>query len=123
MKPCLAALVKRVAELRDAGLQMCHYAEEFTLWRICPLGHQEKLAYECPQLVDPCHEPTVGKILIFCFLLLMICHSDLINSFLHTTLTQAEIDRFMAHFLIRTHQLCVLLLCPCRIAVKILPEW
>jgi hypothetical protein len=28
----------------------------------------------------------------------MICHSDLINSFLHTTLTQAEIDRFMAHF-------------------------
>jgi hypothetical protein len=33
------ALVKRVAELCDAGLRACHYAEEFTLRRIHPLGH------------------------------------------------------------------------------------
>jgi hypothetical protein len=29
--PHLAMLVKRVAELYDAGLRACHYAEEFTL--------------------------------------------------------------------------------------------
>jgi hypothetical protein len=31
MTPRLAALVKRVAELCDAGLEACHCAEEFTL--------------------------------------------------------------------------------------------
>jgi hypothetical protein len=31
MTPCLATLVKRVAELHEAGLKACHYAEEFTL--------------------------------------------------------------------------------------------
>jgi hypothetical protein len=31
LTPRLAALVKRVTELRDAGFQACHYAEEFTL--------------------------------------------------------------------------------------------
>jgi hypothetical protein len=31
MTPRLAALVKRVAELHDAGLRACHYTEEFTL--------------------------------------------------------------------------------------------
>jgi hypothetical protein len=30
----LAALVRRVAELRQAGLEACHYAEEFYLRRI-----------------------------------------------------------------------------------------
>jgi hypothetical protein len=29
--------------------------------------------------------------------LLMICHSDLINSLFYTVLTQAEINRFMEH--------------------------
>jgi hypothetical protein len=62
MTPCLAALVKRVAELREAGLQACHYVEEFTLQRIHPLDHQEKLTYECLWLTDPCREPGVGKI-------------------------------------------------------------
>jgi hypothetical protein len=41
------ALVKRVAELRDAYFMACHYAEEFTLQWIHPLGRREKLAYEC----------------------------------------------------------------------------
>jgi hypothetical protein len=31
LTPRLAALVKRVTELRDAGFQAFHYAEEFTL--------------------------------------------------------------------------------------------
>jgi hypothetical protein len=31
MMPRLAALIKRVAELHEAGLKACHYAEEFTL--------------------------------------------------------------------------------------------
>jgi hypothetical protein len=35
--PRLAALVKRVTELHDAGLRACHYTEEFTLQRIHPL--------------------------------------------------------------------------------------
>jgi hypothetical protein len=34
----LAALVRRVAELRQAGLEACHCVEEFYLWRIRPLG-------------------------------------------------------------------------------------
>jgi hypothetical protein len=59
----LSALVKWVPELHEAGLKACHYAKEFNLWRICPLGCQEKLAYECPQLDDPSREPTGGKII------------------------------------------------------------
>jgi hypothetical protein len=31
MTPCLAALVKRVSELREAGLKAHHCAEEFTI--------------------------------------------------------------------------------------------
>jgi hypothetical protein len=61
MTPRLAALVKRVAELCAVGLWACHYTEEFTLWWIHPLGHREKLAYDCPRLVDPSREPTTGK--------------------------------------------------------------
>jgi hypothetical protein len=61
MTPRLAALVKWVAELCIASLQACHYVEECMLWQIRPLGHQEKLAYDCPQLVDLSHEPAAGK--------------------------------------------------------------
>jgi hypothetical protein len=50
MTPSLAVLVKRVTELYQAGLRVCHCAKEFTLWRIHPLGCQEKLAYECPRI-------------------------------------------------------------------------
>jgi hypothetical protein len=39
----VAALVKWVVALHNAGLQACHYAEDFTLRQIHPLGHQDKL--------------------------------------------------------------------------------
>jgi hypothetical protein len=61
MTPRLATLVKRVAELHAAGLWVCHCGEEFTLRRIHPLGRCEKLAYDCPRLVNPSHEPAVSK--------------------------------------------------------------
>jgi hypothetical protein len=64
MTPCFAVLVKRVAELREAKLKVCHSAEEFTLRWICPLGRREKLAFECPQLADPNRESADGKIFI-----------------------------------------------------------
>jgi hypothetical protein len=69
MTPRLAALVKRVAELCATGLQVCHCAKEFTLRQIRPLGHREKLAYDCPRLVDSSREPIVGKMfnLHFCY--------------------------------------------------------
>jgi hypothetical protein len=69
MTPCLAALVKRVAELRAAGLQACHCTEEFTLRQIHPLGRRDKLAYDCPWLVDLSREPATGKMfnLHFCY--------------------------------------------------------
>jgi hypothetical protein len=44
----LAALAKRVAELRQAVLEACHCVEEFYLQWICPLGRRKKLAFECP---------------------------------------------------------------------------
>jgi hypothetical protein len=44
----LAALTKRVAELRQAGLEACHCVKEFYLRRIHPLGYRKKLASECP---------------------------------------------------------------------------
>jgi hypothetical protein len=64
----LAALVKRVVELHDAGLRACQYAEEFTLWWIRPLCHRDKLAYECMWFADPSHEPAASKIFssIYC---------------------------------------------------------
>jgi hypothetical protein len=67
MIPCLAALVKRVAELHDSDLWVRHYVEEFTPRWIHPLGHQEKLAYECPLLADLSHEPTAGNFFNFAF--------------------------------------------------------
>jgi hypothetical protein len=67
MTSCLATLVKRVDELHDSGLRACHYAEEFTLQRIHPLGRREKLAYECLRQADPSCEPAAGKIFNFAF--------------------------------------------------------
>jgi hypothetical protein len=60
----LAALVKRVTELREAGHKACHCTKEFTLQWICPLSHQEKLAFECPWLADPNREPADGMTFI-----------------------------------------------------------
>jgi hypothetical protein len=62
--PRLATLVKRVTELHESSLWARHCAEEFTLRWIHPLGHREKLAYECPWLADPSRESTAGRILI-----------------------------------------------------------
>jgi hypothetical protein len=44
----LAALTKRVAELRQADLEACHCVEEFYLRWIRPLGLRKKLPFECP---------------------------------------------------------------------------
>jgi hypothetical protein len=44
----LVALIKHVAELRQAGLEACHCIEEFYLQWIHPLGRWKKLAFECP---------------------------------------------------------------------------
>jgi hypothetical protein len=68
MTPRLAALVKWVTNLRDSSLRAHHYAKEFTLRWIHPLGHREKLAYECPRLADPNREPATGRIFNFLFI-------------------------------------------------------
>jgi hypothetical protein len=65
MNSRLSALVKRVAELREAELRVCHCIEEFHLQRIRPLSHWEKMAFECPRLFDPNREPAEGKSIFF----------------------------------------------------------
>jgi hypothetical protein len=40
----LAALTKRVAELREADLEACHCVKKFYLLWI----HRKKLAFKCP---------------------------------------------------------------------------
>jgi hypothetical protein len=61
----LKALVKWVIELRQAKLEACHCAEEFTLQRIRPLGRRVKLTFECPRLADPNRDHSAGKNLNF----------------------------------------------------------
>jgi hypothetical protein len=56
----LAALVKRITELRHAGLEACHYVKEFHLRWIHPLCHQKTLAFECPRMADPSCDPSRG---------------------------------------------------------------
>jgi hypothetical protein len=60
----LAALIKRVAKLCQAGLEACHYVEEFFLWRIHPLGHRKTLAFECPRMADPSRDPSEGDLFV-----------------------------------------------------------
>jgi hypothetical protein len=43
----LAALIKRIAELRQAVLEVCHCVKEFYVRRIHPLGRRKTLAFEC----------------------------------------------------------------------------
>jgi hypothetical protein len=59
----LKVLVKRVIELHQARLEVCHCTLEFTLRWICPLGHWKELAFECPRLADPNCDPPASKIL------------------------------------------------------------
>jgi hypothetical protein len=60
----LATLIKRVAELRQAGLEACHCVAEFHLRWIHPLGHRKTLAFECPQMADPSRDPSKGDLFI-----------------------------------------------------------
>jgi hypothetical protein len=60
----LAALVKRITEPRLAKLKACHYVEEFHLRRICPLGRRKTLAFKCPWMADPSHDPLEGNIFV-----------------------------------------------------------
>jgi hypothetical protein len=43
----LATLTKRVAELRQAGLEACHCVKEFYVRWIHPLGHRKTLTFKC----------------------------------------------------------------------------
>jgi hypothetical protein len=61
---CLAVLTKRVAELRQTDLEVCHYVEEFYVQRIRPLGRRKTLAFECPQMTDPYHELSEGCLFV-----------------------------------------------------------
>jgi hypothetical protein len=76
----LAALVRRVAELRQAGLEACHSAEEFYLRWIRPLGRRKTLAFESPRLADPSRDPLPGNIFIFSFNAECHLHPDLTYS-------------------------------------------
>jgi hypothetical protein len=60
----LPALIKRVAELRHAGLKVCHYVEEFSLRWIRPLGRRKTLVFECSRMADPSREPFEGYLFI-----------------------------------------------------------
>jgi hypothetical protein len=60
----LATLIKRVAELRQAGLEACHCIKELYLQRIHPLDHWKTLAFECPWMTDPSRDPSKGDIFI-----------------------------------------------------------
>jgi hypothetical protein len=60
----LAALIKRIAELHQAGLEACHCVEEFYVQRICPLGRRKTLAFECLWIVDPSRDPSEGDLFI-----------------------------------------------------------
>jgi hypothetical protein len=60
----LAALTKCIAELCQAGLEVCHYVEEFYVRQICPLGRRKIVAFECPRMVDPYHKPSEGCLFV-----------------------------------------------------------
>jgi hypothetical protein len=64
MTDLLATLIKRVAELRQAGLEACHCIKEFYLQWIRLLGHRKTLSFECPQMADPSRDPSEGDIFI-----------------------------------------------------------
>jgi hypothetical protein len=64
MTDLLVMLTKRIAELRQAGLEACHYVEEFFIRRIHPLGHRKTLAFECLRMTDPYCEPSDGCLFV-----------------------------------------------------------
>jgi hypothetical protein len=60
----LVALTRHIAELCQAGLEACHYVEEFLVRRICPLGRRKTLSFECPRMADPYHEHSQGCLFV-----------------------------------------------------------
>jgi hypothetical protein len=60
----LAAPIKRVVELHQAGLEVCHCVEEFYLRWICPLDRRKTLAFECLRMADPCRDPSEGYLFV-----------------------------------------------------------
>jgi hypothetical protein len=56
----LAALTKRVAELRQANHEVCHCVEEFYVQWIRPLGRHKVLAFEWLRMAEPCRESSEG---------------------------------------------------------------
>jgi hypothetical protein len=61
---CLVALTKRVAELRQAGLEACHCVKEFFVQWIRPLSRRKTLAFECPRMADPYRELSEGCLFV-----------------------------------------------------------
>jgi hypothetical protein len=60
----ISALIKRIAELCQAGLEACHRIKEFYLWKIRPLGRRKTLAFEGPRLADPSRDPLEGDLFV-----------------------------------------------------------
>jgi hypothetical protein len=60
----LATLTKRIAELCQAGLEVCHCIEEFYVRRIHPLDRWKILAFECPRMANPYREPSEGCVFV-----------------------------------------------------------
>jgi hypothetical protein len=56
----LAALTKRIAELRQYGLEVCHCVKEFYVRRIRPLDRRKILAFECTRMADSCRKSSEG---------------------------------------------------------------
>jgi hypothetical protein len=64
MTNCLAALVKHIAKLHQARLEACHCVKEFHLQRIRPIDRRKTLAFECPRIADPSHDPLECNIFV-----------------------------------------------------------
>jgi hypothetical protein len=60
----LAALVKCITELCQARLEACHCVEEFHVRQIRPLDRRKTLAFECPRMADPSHDPSESNIFV-----------------------------------------------------------
>jgi hypothetical protein len=66
MTDCLAALVKHVAELCQAGLEVCHYIEEFHFLTDSPPWSSKDPSIRMPvdRMADPSHDPLEGNIFV-----------------------------------------------------------
>jgi hypothetical protein len=78
----LVMLTKRVAELHQPGLEVCHCVEEFYVRWIHPLGSRKTLAFECPRMADPYREPSESCLLILSSHCCQQTCSDLTYSFI-----------------------------------------